>query len=63
MTTFNGESMLLSEALRLGEKYGFDVNFDMDAKTIYMDVDIDNKTPGELIDELERLHSILSCAK
>jgi hypothetical protein len=59
MTTFDGESMLLSEALRLGEKYGFEVNFDMDAKTIYLDIDVDDKTPTDLIDELERLHKIL----
>ena len=58
MTTFNGESMLLSDALRIGKKYGFDVNFDLDAKTIYFDIDIDDKTPEELIDELERLQDI-----
>jgi hypothetical protein len=58
MTTFNGESMLLSEAKRIGKKYGFEVSLNEDDKTIYLDISVDDKTPDELIDELERLQDI-----
>ena len=54
------ETFLLSEALRLGQKYGFEVEFDLDAKVINFDVDIDENTPPELLDELERLERTLN---
>lgn len=57
------ESLFLSEAMRIAHKHNVQVNFDLDARVVDFDIDLDAQKNPEFVEEIERLEHLFNNAK